>query len=810
MRIKAGLTLLMLSIFFLQAYSFRDAEFIIRGRITDENGSPMTGAGVAVINTNAGAYSDYNGFYLIKVKSTGVYKLRFSYTGYEPVIKEITLPEMQVADITLYPRFTTTEEVIVSATRAGQKTPVTYSAISGDELSKNNLGQDLPFLIGMTPSLVETSEAGNGIGYTSFRIRGTDGSRINITLDGIPLNDAESQQVFWVDLPDLASSVDNIQVQRGVGTSSNGAGAFGASVNLQTKSIENKPFAEISSTVGSFNTFRNNIMAGTGLISGKFGFRLRYSDLKSDGYIKRTGSDNNAFGFSGFFKTERSLLKANFMTGNEHTGISWWGVPGEMLASDRRYNPAGEYTDGAGSTNFYNNESDNYRQNHYQLIFSHTINSFLNLHTALHYTRGEGYYEEFREDQLYSDYGLPPASGDAGEIISTDLIRRKWMKNDFYGLVYSFNYKRKRIEAVLGGGINNYQGDHFGTLIWMKNSGNTEKDYKWYFNDSEKGEYSIYGKISYKLNDRLTGYGDLQYRRISYEMRGPDDDLKDISQSHLYGFLNPKAGLYFSIAPQQDAYLSFSIAHKEPTRSDFKNASGDDKVTPHAEKLYDAEAGYLIKTNIVNFGLNVFAMYYKDQLVPTGQLSDVGYPIMTNVSKSFRTGVELTLSLKPAAVIDWNLNTTLSKNKIPEFTEHFTDYNTSDWSSRYTARYLGNVDIAYSPGITGSSDLAFIISEKMKIHLISKYVGRQYFDNTMSSQRMLDPYFVNNFRIDFEPAVKMIRNTELQLLINNIFNAKYESNAYGGNWYEDGNEKSWAYYFPQAGINFMVRLGLKF
>jgi iron complex outermembrane receptor protein len=810
MRTKVLLPLLMLSVFFLQAAGFQDADFTIRGRITDDNGSPMTGAGIAVINTNLGTYSDYNGFYLLKVKSAGVYKLRISYTGYEAVIKEITVPGIQIADVTLYPRFTRTEEVIVSATRAGERTPVTYSGISGDELSKNNLGQDLPFLIGMTPSLVETSEAGTGIGYTSFRIRGTDGSRINITMDGIPLNDAESQQVFWVDLPDLASSVDNIQVQRGVGTSSNGAGAFGASVNLQTKSFENEPFAEISSTAGSFNTFKNNIMAGTGLISGKFAFQLRYSDLRSDGYIKRTGSDNNAFSVSAVYKTEKSLLKANLMTGNEHTGISWWGVPGEMLATDRRYNPAGEYTDGTGHTKFYNNESDNYRQNHYQLIYSRTLNNFLNLNTALHYTHGEGYYEEYREDQLYSDYGLPSISIDTGEIISTDLIRRKWMKNDFYGLVYAINYKKKRIEAVLGGGINYYQGDHFGTLIWMQNSGNTEKDYRWYFNDSGKGEYSVYGKISYKLNDRLTSYGDFQYRHISYVMRGPDDDLKDITQSHFFNFLNPKAGLFFSVAPQQDAYMSFSIAHKEPTRSDFKDASGDDKVTPRSEKLYDAEAGYLMKTNRVNFGLNVFAMYYIDQLVPTGQLSDVGYPIMTNVGKSYRTGVELTLALKTAAGIDWNLNTTLSKNKIPEFTEYYTDYNTSDWSSRYTARYLGKVDIAYSPGITGSSDLALIISEKMKIHLISKYVGRQYFDNTMSSQRMLNPYFVNNLRFDFAPAIKMIRSTELQFLINNIFNAKYESNAYGGNWYEDGNEKSWAYYFPQAGINFMVRLGLKF
>jgi iron complex outermembrane receptor protein len=384
------------------------------------------------------------------------------------------------------------------------------------------------------------------------------------------------------------------------------------------------------------------------------------------------------------------------------------------------------------------------------------------------------------------------------------------MKNDFYGLVYSLNYKKEKIEAIVGGGTNYYKGDHFGKIIWMQYPGNTEMDHKWYLNDAEKGEFSIYGKIKYKLNNRLTGYGDLQYRHISYKMEGPDDDLRDISQSHYFNFVNPKAGLYFSISPQQDTYLSFSVAHREPTRSDFKEASGDAGAVPRAETLYDTEAGYLLKKGMLNFGLNLFGMYYSDQLVPTGELSNVGYPIMTNVKKSYRTGVELTLSIRPAAAIMWNLNTTLSRNKIPGFTEFYTEYDTADWSSAYESRYLGKVDIAYSPAIISSSDLEFKISENFRIHFISKYVGRQYFDNTMSSQRMLDPYFVNNLRLDFEPVVRLIKRTELQLLINNIFDTAYESNAYGGNWFENGKEKSWAYYFPQAGINFMVRLGLRF
>jgi iron complex outermembrane recepter protein len=810
MKTKLLSALFILFLCFPRIYSMQYQKLAVKGRITDEKGSPMSGAAIAVVNSIMGTWSGEDGSYHLELNKPGIYRLKFSFTGYEPVIKEISVSQSMTVDLTLIPRFTRMEEVIVNATRAGEKTPVTFSGVSSEEIRKNNLGQDLPFLLSMTPSLVETSEAGAGIGYTSLRIRGTDGSRINVTIDGIPLNDAESQQVFWVDLPDLASSVDNIQVQRGLGTSSNGAGAFGASVNIQTVSPENQPFAEISSSSGSYNTFKNTVMAGTGLMSDRFSLQLRYSDLKSDGYIKRTGSDNDAFSISGIWKTKKSLLKANFITGREHTGISWWGVPAEMLSVDRRYNPAGEYTDQNGSINYYNNESDNYRQDHYQLIYSLSISEFLSLHSALHYTHGAGYYEEYAEDQLYSDYGLPPVRIDTVNITSTDLIRRKWMRNDFYGLVYSLNYKKNRIDAVLGGGINKYDGDHFGKLIWMRYAGDTEMDHQWYLNKAHKGEISFYGKISYKLDEKLTGYGDIQYRYISYRMKGPDDDLKDITQSHFFSFLNPKAGLYFTISPRQDAYLSFSVGHKEPTRSDFTEASGDEKATPKAESLYDAEAGYLLKTGRADLGINAYGMFYINQLVLTGQLSNVGYPIMTNVGRSYRTGIELTMTIRPLPRLDWNVGTTLSRNKIPGFTEYYTDYIGSDQSTRYVSKNLGTVDIAYSPAITGTSDLAFSISEGLQIHFISKYVGKQYFDNTMSSNRMIDPYFVNNLRIDYSCAPRRIKGFNVSLLVNNIFNNLYESNAYGGLWYEDGEEKTWAYYFPQAGINFLLSAGIKF
>ncbi len=807
---KHLLTLLSFLFLSCQASGVYDEEFTIRGRIYDENHSPMAGAAISIVNTTQGTYSDDNGYFNLTFNKTGEYQIRISYTGYETLIKKIIVPDTFIFEIFLYPLITRTEEVIVSATRAGARAPFTYSGISGEILKKNNLSQDLPYIIGLTPSLVETSESGTGVGYTGFRIRGTDASRINITIDGIPLNDAESQQVFWVDLPDLASSVDNIQVQRGVGTSSNGAGAFGATVNLQSRNPESEPFTEIITSAGSFNTFKSTVMAGTGLIRDNFAFQFRYSVLGSSGYVKRTGADNNALAITGMYKTGKSLVKVNFLTGEEHTGISWWGVPSEKLSSDRRYNPAGEYTTENGEIKYYENESDNYRQNHFQLIYSNVLNRSLSFHTALHYTHGKGYYEEYREDQIFADYGIPPFTIDTIRVSSTDLVRRKWMGNDFYGLVYSINYRKDKAEAVLGGGLNYYLGDHFGKIIWMKYSGNVEKDHQWYFNDAGKGEYSFYGKLSYRLNDKLTGFGDLQFRHISYKMKGNDDDLRDISQSHFYDFFNPKAGLHLSISPRQEAYLSFSVAHKEPTRANFKDAAGDAGATPLAETLYDTEAGYLYKSEKLNLGINLFYMFYKDQLVPTGELSNVGYPIMTNVKNSYRKGIEITFSLKPGQWIDWNLSTTLSRNKIKGFTEYYTDYNTSDWSSEYKSKYLGTVDIAYSPGITGVSDITFTLSDKIKTHLISKYVGKQYFDNTMNCQRMIDPYFVNNLRLDIEPDIKKIKMMELQFLVNNIFNSMYESNAYGGNWYENGNENTWAYYFPQAGINFMVKLGLRF
>jgi iron complex outermembrane receptor protein len=794
----------------LVANSIQEKGFMIKGRVTEINGNPLPGAAIMIERTFLGTHSDSDGNYSFHSLKEGIYSLSISFIGYETLVREIKLTSDEVMNVTLSGKPFMTEEVLINATRAGEQSPLAYSTVDNISLKKQNTGQDMPYLLSLTPSLVETSEAGNGVGYTSLRIRGTDGNRINVTIDGIPLNDPESQQVFWVDLPDIASSVDNIQIQRGAGTSANGAGAFGATISLQTTNPDNLPFAEIGSSAGSFNTFKNMVSAGTGLLAGKFAFQMRYSDLKSDGYIERTGSDHRSAYISGLYRTDRSGLKANIIIGEEHTGIGWWGVPKEMLGINRRYNPAGEYTDEQGVVRYYNNESDNYKQNHLQLIYSLKINSYLSLHTALHYTKGKGYYEEYREDQPMSDYGLPPVNIGDTVISATDLVRRKWMSNDFYGLVYSLKYRNERIEAIAGGGMNLYEGDHYGNVIWMGVAGGTEKDYRWYLNNSVKGEVSLYGKLNYSLSDKLNLFGDLQYRYVSYSLAGIDDDLKDIGQEHKFGFINPKAGLFYSITSNQDAYFSFSVANREPTRTDFKEASGDLNSTPKAETLYDTEIGYKLRTGKSSLIINLYGMFYRDQLVPTGELSDVGYSIMTNVARSYRTGLEISAGIRPAEFISWDMNLTLSRNRIRDFTEYYVDYNTADWSSENQSVNLGEVEIAYSPSVTGTGDLAFNIIPCIGLHLIGKYVGKQYIDNTMNPERRLDPYFINNLRIDFDPVIKKIRAAEFQLLITNIFNKMYLSNGYGGNWYEDGIEKSWSYYFPQAGTGFMLRMSLRF
>jgi iron complex outermembrane receptor protein len=809
------------------------AQETIKGTVKNEIGEFLIGANVIIKESQKGAATNSKGEFSFSKITSGDYTFIISYLGFETLERKLTVPFSEELVVVLKRSSIMSDEVIVSATRAGEKTPMAYSNISKEAIKKNNTGNDIPYILSMTPSLVETSEAGIGIGYTSMRIRGIDPTRINVTINGIPLNDSESHGVYWVNLPDIAASVQDIQIQRGVGSSTNGSGAFGASINLRTNNVNFDPYTELNSTFGSFNTFKNSVQIGTGLIKDKFSFDGRFSNVQSDGYVDYSGSKHESFFLSGTYYKNKTFIKANVFRGKEKTGISWWGIPEESLETNRTYNPAGEYVDFNGNTKYYEDQTDNYTQTHYQLILSNELSRSLNFNLALHYTKGEGYYEQYKESDEFSNYNLPNIFlGDSiltigsgilvfpdSTITNSDIIRRKWMDNDFYGVTYSLNYNKKNIDAIIGGAWNKYDGDHFGTILWSEFGNNLEKDYEWYNNNGTKTDFNIFGKINYTVFSRLHIYGDLQYRNVRYKMTGIDDDFKNLEQSHNYDFFNPKAGLFFDVNNQFDSYFSIAVANREPTRSDFKNAIGDDKATPKHETLYDFELGGNYKSKKLLLSANLYYMMYDNQLVNTGKKSSVGYDIQDNVEDSYRTGIELMSNFSINDFLSWQVNLTLSSNKINNFTE-YSDYSDSDWAYLGNLpRNLGKTDISYSPEIIGTNVLSVKPVKQLEISIISKYVGKQYFDNTSDENRMLDPYFVNNLMINFSPKVSFAEHLGIFLKVNNILNTKYVSNAYGGNWYENAisssdylnaNEGSWAAYYPQAGINILAGISLKF
>jgi len=459
---------------------------------------------------------------------------------------------------------------------------------------------------------------------------------------------------------------------------------------------------------------------------------------------------------------------------------------------------------------YYNDEVDDYLQNHYHLSFSRLITDKLTLNTSLHFTSGKGYYEEQKSGISLGEYGLDNIVIGDTTITETDVVQRKWMANNFYGAVWSLVRKGERTEMIAGGGLNRYDGDHFGKILWMQNGGKYFPGYEWYRNRGLKDEINLYGKANTRLTHTLSSYIDLQYRYIVYSIKGPDDDMRDLTQDHDYGFFNPKAGLFWRNGAGSEAYISLAVAHREPSRSNFTDAAGDIGATPRAERMTDTEAGYSFKTPTFLINVNLYFMDYHNQLVPTGEISNVGYSIMTNVDKSYRIGTELSGSYKPNNIIGINASLTLSRNKIKNFRNYFINYNTSDWSEDYVYRYLGTVDIAYSPGLIASGELEIHPLKSLVFRITNKYVGKQYYDNTMSDERMISPYFVSNASVDFTRETKSIGEISMRLIVNNIYDNMYESNAYGGMYGEDGIEKTWAYFFPQAGTNFLFSFGLKF
>jgi iron complex outermembrane receptor protein len=777
----------------LQAIVLQNNGSVVKGKVTDIDGSPLPGASVTIENTLLGVHTDAEGNYSISVLKNGKYILRVSFLGFETKTQELILKGNTVLDISLSPKSFMTEEVFVSATRAGDKTPMSYSTVPKEDISKNNVAQDIPYLLNYSPSLVVSSDAGTGVGYTNIAIRGADVKRINVTIDGIPVNDAESHGVWWVDLPDIAGSADNIQVQRGVGTSTNGAGAFGATINFQTSSLNKEPYAEFNSSYGSFNTSKNTINFGTGLINKKFAIDARISKIWSDGYIDRAYSDLKSFYVSGTMYGESSILKLMIFSGVEHTYQAWLGVPKDSLRSHRTYNP---YS--------YQNETDNYWQDNYQLHYSKEFNKNLHVNAALHYTRGRGYYENLVPNTNFNSFNLPVAIINSDTISSSDFITQRWLRNDFYGFTYSLNYTGKKLTAVLGGGWNRYKGEHFGEIIWARIITFDGQRYTWYQGTGDKKDLNTFLKINYSLTDNLNLFADLQFRNINYSIGGFDENLKDVSQKHIYNFFNPKAGLVYNINPRQKAYASFGISQREPDRSNFTDA--DPGRTPVPEKLFDYEAGYQLSYSGITFRANVFYMNYIDQLITTGEINNVGSTILTNVPKSYRMGAEIEAGIQIFKNLNWYGNLSLSRNIIPVFTD-FTDNWDTGAQDQMTLR---NKTISFSPSIVAASVIDFYPFRNFHLSINSKYVGKQYIDNTQNNERMLNAYMTQNLSLMYVIENKIFKEMTFQFLLNNLLNTNYETNAWVYKYNSEGSLHTMDGYFPQAGINYMFKIGIKF
>ncbi|MGC4041070.1 MAG: TonB-dependent receptor [Flavobacterium sp.] len=682
----------------------------------------------------------------------------------------------KVADTT---KVNALDEVLVSAVRVTTKTPVSFSNLDKKEIKNRNLGQDIPILMNYMPSVVTTSDAGNGVGYTGIRVRGSDATRVNVTINGIPYNDAESSGTFWVNMPDFASSVESLQLQRGVGTSTNGAGAFGASLNLLTDSFSKESNGEISNSFGSFNTRKHTVKFSSGLLNDHFELAGRLSNINSHGYIDRASSDLKSYFLQGTYVGKTTLIKALVFGGKEITYQSWNGIDGETMRDNRTFNSAGIYTDEFGNTRYYGNEVDNYQQDHFQLHWNERISENWSSNIALHFTPGKGFYENYKEDADFADYGLTPVVIDGTTINTTDLVRQKWLDNNFYGTTYSVNYKKNKLDLIAGGGWNRYEGKHFGKVIWTRFASTSELGDHYYDDSATKTDNNIFVKANYQLTQKLSLYGDLQYRVVNFRADGVQANVVDDT----FHFFNPKAGLNYELNAKNTLYFSYAKANREPNRTDYEGGNAT------SEKLDDYELGWRFSAEKMKINTNIYYMAYKDQLILTGNLDDVGNPIRSNSEKSYRLGLEVdaTFALSKQFIIRPNF--TLSQNKNVDL--------------NVLGNNVGTKDIAYSPSVIAGNILVYKPSENLQVSWLSKFVGEQYMNNIELPSAKLQDYFVNDLNISYEIKPKSVfKSIVLTGLVNNILDKKYVSNGYMYDIYP--------YYYPQAGINFLTGLTLKF
>ena len=721
------------------------------------------------------------------------------------------------------------DSVVVSSSRAGRNTPVTFTMVGQEELRRSNPLNSLPMNLALQPSVVSVNEGGTGLGYSKMTVRGSKGSQINVTLNGITLNDAESQEVFWVNIPALSSMISSVQLQRGLGTSANGAGAFGASINMSTASVSPKPSASAEISLGSYGTFIGSFAAGSGLTKSGFYLNAAYSRGLTDGYIRNAYADvHSAMAVLGWMKANNSL-RLTYLMGDQKTGITWEGISPEQYAADRRYNPAGEYYDQYGNVHYYDNETDNYTQHHLQLNYTHSFSEHLAWSTTFNYTRGDGYYENYKAGKSFSKYLMQNPVIDGKEYEEGDFITREALANDYYVLNSDLRYTRDKVNLTAGVNLSRYDGDHIGRVLWSNVLGDSYDydSHEWYLNRGLKHEANAFVRGEMLFAERLTAYADLQYRGIWLEMSGPEDDGVMLDHKDNWQFFNPRAGLSYRLNQASRAYVSAALGHREPGRSDIKELILDANKAASAgaesrgvdirpEKMLDIEIGYEYSTDILSLSANVYLMEYWDMLLETGKLSDVGYAIKENVPRSWRRGIELAANWKISKWLELGGNITLSTNKIRNYTAYYEMYdNMNDWN------YLGqhkvefrNTDILMSPSIVGMASLTVRpfagSSRSLKsayASLSGKYVGKQYYDNTSAEERTIPAYFVGDLSLGYE-----ISSLSFSFHIHNLLNRKYYADAWLWRAYfqQDDTYYSDIGIYPQAPVNLMFKVKFAF
>jgi iron complex outermembrane receptor protein len=798
-------------------------QYTYSGKVVDEKGAPIPFAKI-YSSKNTGTVCNEKGIFEFKSNSPGI---TINAIGYEEK-RHIYYPTSAKTELVIkLKRQVQNLETIQVITTRPQIIPSSASLISKkDDLEKDNFGQDLPILLQNMPSVVTTSDAGAGVGYTGIRIRGVDGERINVTINGIPVNDPESHGVWWVNMPDLIGSTDNILIQRGVGTSTNGAASFGASINVKTDNISEESYAEIDNSVGSFNTWKSGVKAGTGLINNKFSMDVRLSRILSDGYIDRASSNLKSFYLSGSYVGEKSLIKAIAFSGKERTYQSWYGTPESRLFgngedmnayADRNYLSLSERNNLLNSGRTYNyyqyeNEVDNYQQDNYQLHFTHEFSSKTTLNIAGHYTKGRGYFEQYKNNQSLSEYGFNDIISSSDTITSTDLIRRRWLDNDFIGGVYSLSHRfNANLDLTIGGSLNTYIGDHYGEVIWARNASESEIYDKYYDNNAKKTEASTYIKVNYTLNN-FNVYGDIQYRQVNYNFGGFDDvsgNLIDIDQQEVYNFLNPKIGASFSPDENNTIFFNTGISQREPVRKDFRESSINSR--PRHEILRDVELGHSFNNKKLNLSSNIYLMNYKDQLINTGMVNDVGSYTRVNVDNSYRAGIEISAIYRVIKSLSLNGTVALSQNKIASFTEYIDNYD--DLNGEQTQIVHKNTDMALSPNLVGNIGFTYEPIKNLSFNWMSKYVGEQFLDNTSNQDnynRKIDAFSYTNLSLNYTLNDVLFKSMTFGIQCNNLFNTLYSNNGYTWGYIAGGQRTVENFYYPQAGRNFMARLLIEF